>query len=161
VQMDTKFRLTGPWRLRRRRLRQAEDNSKSYSVSSYNQTQSNSVRAWHNSFLKGANQHGHTEHMTFCFSSVFSFSFSSFVRASRLLFLCKLRVLLFFVFDLAICFCPSLPLGLVPSVFLDHLAQAVFASFVCVWPGRVLGLEYRRRNLFFPCTICLLVRKLM
>jgi hypothetical protein len=44
-------------------------------------------------------------------------------------------------------------------LFFNHFAQAVFVSFVCVCPGRVPGLEYRRRNLFFPCAICLLVRK--
>ena len=44
-------------------------------------------------------------------------------------------------------------------LFFNNFSQAVFVSFVCVCPGRVPGLEYRTRNLFFPCVICSLVQK--
>ena len=68
-------------------------------------------------------------------------------------------LLLPFFFALSLFCLPSLPLGLVSSFFFNHYAQAVF--FVGVSPGRVPGLKYRRRNVFFPHSIRLPARAIM
>ena len=70
-------------------------------------------------------------------------------------------VLLLFPFFFALSFFVPLPLGLVPCVFFDPYAQAAFVSFVGMSPGRVPGLKYRRRNLFFPHTIRLPARDII
>jgi len=57
-------------------------------------------------------------------------------------------------------FLPSLSLDLIPRLFYNH-AQAVFESFVGVSLGRVPGLKYRRRKLFFPHSIRLPAREIM